>query len=174
MAEEMLSMQSDNRTIEFLLYWYEKHSSLTIQDYDSTSNDSMGVNAKMMFRAPPEVLRTIADQFYEWAETLESELAPLPSLPALPKVTGFEKTRHGAPVRWEGMVDNGMHLEIEYRGNLLECRVGNDEVFFQKVDSENPLYMEEHEMFKFLAGVLDFSDYAAQYPAPTLSSEDSK
>lgn len=72
--EESLSITDKDKFVtKFTLYWSKRHSDLTIQE-----NDSAGVLVKMMLPVSPEILRTIADQFYAWADTLDSELDPPP------------------------------------------------------------------------------------------------
>lgn len=71
--EEKLSITDRGTTITFLLYWSQRHADLTFKVGDST-----GIQPKLMMKVSPEILRTIADQFYSWAETLDSDTPGAP------------------------------------------------------------------------------------------------
>ena len=74
--EETLTITDRDTTATLQLYWSRQHADLTFKESNST-----GTQSKMMMKVSPEILRTIADQFYEWAETLESDQLNHPAPP---------------------------------------------------------------------------------------------
>ena len=66
MADESINLTQDESTIDFNLFWYNAHHDLQISEKINGE-----LVARMLFVPPPEALRAIADQFYEWADMLD-------------------------------------------------------------------------------------------------------
>lgn len=74
------------------------------------------------------------------------------------KVAHIRKTCFACPAQWEGATADGLYVYIRYRWGRLSAEVGNETVFSRLIGDHLAGYMEEHEVQKHLAGVLDFSE----------------
>jgi hypothetical protein len=75
MASETFTVTEGERSLEFELYWSKTW-------YDMIISDKQGgeLLSRLMFLPHPAVLREMAEQFYAWADTLESEFEGLKEL----------------------------------------------------------------------------------------------
>lgn len=97
MADETFSVEEGGTKITFRLYWSDRWYDMIIQD------DYVGeTRARLMFLPHPEVLRQIAEQFYAWAETIESEVGDLRDKKELEQVKSLSPEQQKQYWEWDG------------------------------------------------------------------------
>lgn len=100
--DESISIKHDETTLTFNLFWYKAHHDVQISEHDADGK----LMHRMLFVPSIEELREIANQFYEWADTLENHYDDLEHQAMINRddeLLYFLKKRgeHGAADVWE-------------------------------------------------------------------------